>query len=203
MNIVVVLGALALTVLLGWYFFGPRTSKRAAIDGDLQVQTITVKGGYSPSLIELVQGVPTRLLFDRQETGDCTSHVVFPDFKVNRRLPAYATTAIEFVPDEVGDFDFACGMNMIHGTVKVVSRSADGQRATTALLEAPVTTQTSDTAAAATTDSGDLGDRESAEHAREIADLLRRVSVGAVLTLPVFLSVMAHDIFGAMWVPLG
>jgi len=166
----------------------------------VQVQTITVKGGYSPSLIELVQGVPTRLLFDRQETGDCSSRVVFPDFKVNQSLPAYATTAVEFTPNEVGDFDFACGMNMIHGSVKVVAGSAGGQSAT-ALLDSPSTTHPNDLGDAALTNPEDPIDRESAEHTKEIADLLRRVIVGAVLTLPVFLSVMAHDLFGAMWVP--
>src|SRR3954468_24423727 len=98
MNVIVIAAAVLLTGLLAWYFFAPRASKRAAVDGDLQVQTITVKGGYSPSVVEVVQGVRTRLLFDRQETGDCSSRVVFPDFKVNQSLPAYATTAVEFIP---------------------------------------------------------------------------------------------------------
>lgn len=201
-TVIVVLGAAALTALLGWYFFGPRTSKRAVVDGDVQVQTITVRGGYSPNLIELVQGVPTRLLFDRQETGDCSSRVVFPDFKVNQSLPAYATTAVEFIPEQVGDFDFACGMNMLHGTVKVVAGSSEGSRTATALLEEPTATVGSGGAGDATgLTVEDGGAQEAAEHAKEIADLARRVVVGAVLTLPVFLSVMAHDLFGAMWVP--
>lgn len=37
MDVIVVVGALALTGLLAWYFFAPRASKRAAVDGDLQV----------------------------------------------------------------------------------------------------------------------------------------------------------------------
>ncbi|MES2092895.1 MAG: heavy metal translocating P-type ATPase [Actinomycetota bacterium] len=202
MNAIVVVGAAVLTALLAWYFFAPRAAKRAVVDGDVQVQTITVKGGYSPSVVEVVQGVPTRLLFDRQETGDCSSRVVFSDFKVNQSLPANTTTAVEFTPDEVGDFDFACGMNMLHGTVKVVAGSADGPRTSTALLEAPTATLgaglDSDIPAPPIEDQGDI---EAAEHAREIADLLRRVIIGTVLSLPVFFSVMAHDLFGATWVP--
>ncbi|GAA1050926.1 heavy metal translocating P-type ATPase [Arthrobacter russicus] len=200
MDVIVVVGALALTGLLAWYFFAPRASERAAVDGDLQVQTITVKGGYSPSVVELVQGVRTRLLFDRQETGDCSSRVVFPDFKVNQSLPAYATTAVEFVPGEVGDFEFACGMNMLHGTVKVVAGSASGSTAATAVLERPADTRDAPVEVGGPPVE-DLGDQEAAEHGKEIADLLRRVIVGAVLTLPVFLAVMAHEVFGAMWVP--
>nr|WP_274638366.1 heavy metal translocating P-type ATPase [Microbacterium bovistercoris] len=200
MSVIVVVVAAVLTALLAWYFFAPRASTRAVVDGDVQVQTVTVKGGYSPSVVEVVQGVRTRLLFDRQETGDCSSRVVFPDFKVNQSLPAYATTAVEFVPEQVGDFEFACGMNMLHGTVKVVAGSADGPRTTTALLEAPARVDASGPVdvAGLVEDHGDL---EAAEHATEIADLRRRVIVGAVLTLPVFLSVMAHEVFGAMWVP--
>jgi Cu+-exporting ATPase len=201
-NVIVIVVALVLTSLLAWYFFAPRTAKRAVVDGDVQVQTITVKGGYSPSVVEVVQGVPLRLLFDRQETGDCSSRIVFPDFKVNQSLPANTTTAVEFVPEDIGDFDFACGMNMLHGTVKVVAASADGSRASTALLEAPGTTvsprRSGEIREPPLEDQGNL---EAAEHAKEIADLLRRVIFGTVLTAPVFLAVMAHDLFGATWLP--
>ncbi|GHF12745.1 heavy metal translocating P-type ATPase [Pseudolysinimonas yzui] len=200
MSVLIVVAAVLLTGLLAWYFFAPRASKRAAVEGDLQVQTITVRGGYSPSVVEVVQGVRTRLLFDRQETGECSSRVVLPDFKVNQSLPAYTTTAVEFVPDEVGDFGFACGMNMLHGTVKVLPASADAPHTATAVLEAPAIVEMVATGSVADA-MEDEGAQEAAEHAREIADLRRRVIVGAVLTLPVFLSVMAHDVFGASWVP--
>ena len=93
MTLIVVVAAAVLTALLAWYFFAPRASKRAVVTGDLQTQTVTVKGGYSPSVVEVVQGVRTRLLFDRQETGECSSRVVFPEFKVNQGLPAHTTTA--------------------------------------------------------------------------------------------------------------
>ena len=45
--------------------------------------------------------------------------------------------------------------------------------------------------------------REAARRRREaeIADLTRRVVIGAVLTAPVLFAVMAHDVFGATWVP--
>ena len=48
---------------------------------------------------------------------------------------------------------------------------------------------------------GDDGDAEAAARQAEIADLSRRVAVGAVLTAPVLFAVMASDIFGASWVP--
>jgi P-type Cu+ transporter len=208
MTVFVIAAAVVLTGLLAWYFFAPKASKRAAVDGGVQTQTVVVRGGYSPSVVEVVQGVPTRLLFDRQETGDCSSRVVLPDFKVNQSLPAFATTAVEFTPETVGDFGFACGMNMLHGTIRVVAAvggeaGADGSASTsTALLERPaaetVPGPVNSTPEAPGEDAGEL---EAAEHAGEIRDLRRRVIVGVVLTAPVFLAVMLHEVLGAMWVP--
>jgi P-type Cu+ transporter len=208
MTLVVILAAVVLTGLLAWYFFAPKASKRAAVDGGVQTQTVVVRGGYSPSVVELVQGVPTRLLFDRQETGDCSSRVVFPDFKVNQGLPAFATTAVEFTPETVGEFGFACGMNMLHGTVRVVAAAggepaADGSASTsTAVLERPAAeTVPGPVDSSPEAPGADAGELEAAEHAAEIRDLRRRVVVGIVLTAPVFLAVMLHEVLGAMWVP--
>ena len=78
-DVLTVLGAVVATGLLGWYFFGPRRTHRADVEGGVQVLTVTVKGGYSPDLIEVSAGTPVRLMFDRQETGDCSSRVVIPD----------------------------------------------------------------------------------------------------------------------------
>ncbi len=129
-DLLVVGAAVVSTALLGWYFFGPKTSSRAKVDDGVQVASIVVKGGYSPSLVEVQAGMPVRLLFDRQESGDCSSRVVFPDFKINQALPAHATTAVEFTPTAPGDYEFACGMNMLHGRLRVgagtgLSRGAD------------------------------------------------------------------------------
>ena len=221
MDVVVIVVAVLVTGALGLYFFGPRSSSRAVVEGGVQVLTVAVKGGYSPDVIEVEQGVPVRLLFDRQEAGDCSSRVVFPDFKVNQNLPAYATTAVEFTPQQVGEYGFACGMNMLHGTVKVVAGSrAGGGRAATAVLDgaprpagsaSPRGVGPDDNTLATPTamppergpldSAAEPADEEAAERAAEIADLRRRVIAGAVLTFPVLVAVMAHELFGASWVP--
>jgi len=122
---VTVLGAVAIA-LLAWYFFGPKKAREAELRGGVQEIAITVKGGYSPDLIRVQKGVPVRLTFDRQETGECTSRVVFPDFRINQSLPAYQQTIVEFTPTETGQYGFACGMNMVHGTV-IVEAGDDGE----------------------------------------------------------------------------
>jgi len=219
MDVVVIAIAVVLTGVLGWYFFGPRSSSRAVAEGGVQVLTVAVKGGYSPDVIEVEQGVPVRLLFDRQEAGDCSSRVVFPDFKVNQDLRAYATTAVEFTPLELGEYGFACGMNMLRGTVKVVagSRGASqtpGSTTTAAAVVEPSAQPHRPTgdvpageavppgrATPSVPSQGQPEDGEAAERATEIADLRRRVLFGAVLTFPVLVVVMAHELFGATWVP--
>ncbi len=77
------------------------------------------EGGYSPDVIRVREGVLLRLLFDRQESSDCTARVAFPDFGISKALPAFRKTVVEFVPDKAGEFGFACGMNMVHGTLVV------------------------------------------------------------------------------------
>ncbi|MEP7194048.1 MAG: heavy metal translocating P-type ATPase [Actinomycetota bacterium] len=117
-------GAVLLTALLAWYFFGPKKSRQAELADGVQVVKVTVKGGYSPEVIQVASGVPVRLLFDRQESGDCSSRVVFPDFKVNQTLPAFETTTVEFLPETPGEYGFACGMSMLHGRLRVVGEAA-------------------------------------------------------------------------------
>ena len=131
-DIAVVAGGLALTGLLGWFFFGPKKAHSTDLVGNVQEVTVTVKGGYSPDLVRVRQGVPLRIVFDRQESGECTSRVVFPDFALNRSLSAYAQTTVELLPDRAGEFGFACGMNMIHGKL-IVEPQANGHGATVAV----------------------------------------------------------------------
>src|SRR3972149_4247778 len=127
-QIIVTLGGLGVIGFLAWYFFGPRQSSAALGKGNVQEIAVTVKGGYSPDVIRVKKGVPLRLIFDRKEAGDCSSRVVFPDFGASKTLAPFAKTTLEFTPDKVGQFGFACGMNMLHGTLIV---EEDGAKTTT------------------------------------------------------------------------
>ena len=84
-DIAVVITAVAALAGLGWFFFAPRRARAAELAGGVQRVTVTVRGGYSPDMIRVRQGVPLELIFDRQESGDCTSRVVFPDLAGERR----------------------------------------------------------------------------------------------------------------------
>jgi plastocyanin domain-containing protein len=116
----VLAGSVALIALVLWYFFGER-EKVAAHLTQVGVQEIkvTVKGGYSPDVIVVKQGVPVKLDFYRDETASCSEQVVFGDFGIARDLAAFKTTSIEFTPDKAGEFTFVCGMNMLRGKLIV------------------------------------------------------------------------------------
>src|SRR5665811_2629205 len=118
-DIIVIIAGAALAGFLWWFFFGPKKARTAEVRGGVQEVAVTVKGGYSPDVIRVREGVPLRLAFDRQEAADCTSRVVFPDFGASKSLPAFGTATLEFTPDRAGEFGFACGMNMVQGTLIV------------------------------------------------------------------------------------
>ncbi|PWI12585.1 ATPase P [Streptomyces sp. Act143] len=190
-DIVVVTLAVALVAALGWFFFGPRRARTARLEGGVQRIEVMVRGGYSPEVIRVRQGVPVELVFDRQESGECTNRVVFPDLRVSAGLPAHQRTTVRLRPEQAGSFGFACGMNMIHGTLVVDPGEEASAAEPPAEDEAP-----EDRASAAGAE-----EAEAAERRAEIADLGRRVAVGTVLTLPVLFAVMTHEVFGADWVP--
>ncbi len=123
-DVIVIVAAIGIVGFLWWFFFWPKTARRAHLVGGVQDVDVTVKGGYLPSVIRVREGVPLRLRFDRQESSDCTSRVVFADFGASKTLPAFGTAMLEFTPYKAGEFDFTCGMNMIHGTLVV--KPADG-----------------------------------------------------------------------------
>ena len=120
----VILGGLVLIALLAWYFFAPQKATHAQVEGGRQVVDITVKGGYSPSFVRVEAGKPVRLRFDRQESSDCTARVVFPDLRKSASLAAFGTTTLDLDIAEPGEYSWACGMNMLHGTL--VAEAPDG-----------------------------------------------------------------------------
>ncbi|MDP2931102.1 MAG: heavy metal translocating P-type ATPase [Chloroflexota bacterium] len=282
-EIAVSLGGLAAIAFLAWFFFGPKQAQMAQVKGNIQEIAVSVKGGYSPDIIRVKKDIPLRLIFDRQEAGDCSSRVVFPDFHASKTLAPFAKTTLEFTPDKTGEFGFACGMNMIHGTL-IVDEGKDTketgampeptkgegkahehaeavgvgptmpvgktEQVEFALVSGGVTCPTCavniETALGSLPGVDDVRvnfgaeritvgydpaqispekmqkiientgyrvnlrsepgteateDREAADRAAERRDLTRRVIIGAILTAPVALAVMAHEFFGAQWIP--
>jgi Cu+-exporting ATPase len=191
-EILVVAAGVGVTAFGAWFFFGPKRSELATLEGGVQRADIVVQGAYSPSIIRARQGVPLEITFDRREGGECTSQVVFSDFRKKFDLPAFKKTTVSLRPDEAGDFGFACGMNMVHGRL-IVEPSENGQTPTPSVDE-PAEVHDAPP-------SLDVEDTEEAARRAEVRDLTRRVAMGAVLSAPVLIATMAHEFLDAMWVP--
>ena len=120
-EIIVLVGGVALAGLVVWYFFmseGVRETAEVA-EGGVQRVRVSVRGGYSPDVIVVRRGVPVELDFYREEASACTEEVIFGDFGVSRRLPAFQTTTVRLTPERAGTYTFNCGMNMVRGKLVV------------------------------------------------------------------------------------
>jgi len=122
-RIAAIAGGAVLGVFLWLFFFGRKkgaVAARPAGGGAAQRVEIVVEGGYSPDQVVARRGIPLTLVFDRRESNPCSDEVVLPEFGIRRALPAFARTEIEVVPQRTGEFPFSCGMNMLHGKIRVV-----------------------------------------------------------------------------------
>jgi membrane fusion protein, heavy metal efflux system len=75
--------------------------------------------GYEPAKLTLRAGALARITFVRTTDKTCGTEVVFPSLNIKRTLPLNESVVIEFTPAKAGAIAFACGMNMLHGTVVV------------------------------------------------------------------------------------
>lgn len=202
--LIAIIVALAVTVAVLWFFFAPRKAFRARVDNGVQEAVVEVKGGYSPAIIEAEAGLPLRLIFDRKEDGECSSHVVFSDFGIDLALPAFRTTTLTLHPNEPGEYGFACGMNMLHGTLRVVpgkhhaamqeehSESEENSNIAESHVhmqsQPSVVAEKSYESAESSNISSDSSNDSS--ESRKMRTLIARLIVSAVVTIPVFGSTM-------------
>jgi plastocyanin domain-containing protein len=116
-QIIVTLVGCGLIAWIVWYFWLWKGESVAAQTGAGGVQEVdvTVKGGYQPAAIIVKAGQPVRLNFTRREASTCGEEVVIPAFGKRAYLPQDQTVSVEIVPDKPGEYEFTCGMNMMHG----------------------------------------------------------------------------------------
>lgn len=83
------------------------------------VARIDVDGGYTPDEIVVAAGAPARLVFHRHDNSACSEQVVFPQLGLRADLPQHKDVIVELPAIGPGDYDFECGMGMLHGRVVV------------------------------------------------------------------------------------
>lgn len=120
-QILVIIGGLALSTLVAWYFWfsEKKAVKVESLDSGIQEAVIKVKGGYTPDVLIFETGKPIKLNFIREETAGCTEEVIFSDFNKRATLTPFKTIPVELKIDKPGEYGFQCGMGMIKGKLIV------------------------------------------------------------------------------------
>jgi len=120
-QIIVTAGGLLTIAAVVWFFWGPRGQgvTAATSSSGYQEAMILVKGAYTPNAIIVEHGKPVRLTFRREETAACSEKVLLPDFNRSAELPEGQLVPIEFTPEQPGEYEFSCGMGMLHGKIVV------------------------------------------------------------------------------------
>jgi len=97
-----------------------QAERRTAQAAKVQTAKVVVsEQGFEPAQVSLQAGTLARITFFRTTDKTCGTEVVFPSLSIKRALPLNEPVVIEVTPAKTGDIAFACGMNMLHGTVVV------------------------------------------------------------------------------------
>lgn len=83
-----------------------------------QVQ-VTVAGNYSPNVIELKHGVPAEIIVTRTSEQGCLETIHSSDMAFKTELPLNEPRTISISTEDVGEYAFSCGMDMVFGKVVV------------------------------------------------------------------------------------
>ena len=126
---------LALTVAAWALFLAWRKHDPAGLPSP-QIRRVRVNGGYRPAEVHLSAGLPSRLIFRREETAPCSERVVIPDFGLNVALPPLEDISVELPASDPGEHEFTCQMEMLGGRIVVHRDPIRGRRSSVERPEA-------------------------------------------------------------------
>jgi plastocyanin domain-containing protein len=85
----------------------------------VQEHTIDVAGEFTPASVTLKAGQPARLHFRRGDKPTCADEIVIPALKVRKKIAANQTVTIDVPAQQARTLTFACGMDMMKGSLVV------------------------------------------------------------------------------------
>ena len=97
----------------------PATPKGASTGDTRRVDVTVGDTGFEPASIPAKVGEKLTLVFTRRTTSPCGGEVVLKSTGEKKELPLNEPVELAVVVDKAGSVDFACGMDMMQGSVVV------------------------------------------------------------------------------------
>ncbi len=85
--------------------------------GSGRVELAVTDEGFEPAKVAVVAGKPVTLVVTRKTDKTCATELVLKDYEIRQELPLNQAVEITFTPREAGEIRYACGMDMIAGTI--------------------------------------------------------------------------------------
>jgi plastocyanin domain-containing protein len=83
------------------------------------VQVAVTDDGFVPQRIEARKGEPLTLVVTRKTERTCATEIVIKEYGINQPLPLDKPVTVTFTPTRSGQVKYACGMDMITGTLVI------------------------------------------------------------------------------------
>lgn len=82
-------------------------------------QTIQVGAAFTPASVTIPANQPVRVHFRRTDEATCAEEIVIPELNMRKKIAANETVTFDLPAQQARTLNFACGMDMMKGTVVV------------------------------------------------------------------------------------
>jgi len=96
---------------------------KASLENGVQKIRITADKGYHPAHIQLQKGIPAEITFHRVTPSNCYKEILFEEEGILEPIAQDEEKVIRFTPQDLGEYEFSCGMKMQKGTYTVVEKT--------------------------------------------------------------------------------
>lgn len=93
-------------------------NKAKIVNGKQEIRVTATASGYSPNVVFVQKGVPTKFIVEGKTITSCNNKIVIPSINKSLSL-SKGDNVLEFTPGDK-DINYSCWMGMLSGVIKVV-----------------------------------------------------------------------------------
>ena len=114
-----IVNSIAVLFIIGiiWWFWIYKP--RALVQTQGIIDIVVDNGVYTPSHIKIKKGESIQLRFLRKDPSPCAEKVIFDKLNLSVDLPVGEAVEVEISPEQTGEFEFTCQMQMYRGSIWV------------------------------------------------------------------------------------